>query len=164
MDVATGQTVARGFAMPHSPRVYRGRVWLLDSGAGRLVTVDPRTGGVEPVAELPGYTRGLAFYESFAFVGLCKIRETAVFGGLPIAARRPDLKCGVAVVDLQSGRCPAFLELQSGVEEIFAVEVLPGLRFPAVSGPHPAEDGVPTIWSAPAPGTYPQVFNLKPLN
>src|SRR5438874_119092 len=147
----TGETVARGFAMPHAPRVYQGRVWLLDSGMGRLVTVDPANGKVEPVAELPGYTRGLAFHDHFAFVGLSKIRETSTFGGLPIAERREELRCGIGVVDVRNGRFAAHLEFQSGVEEIFAVEVLPGIRLPVVSGPYPEVDGVPTIWSAPDP-------------
>jgi hypothetical protein len=61
----------------------------------------------------------------------------------------------VAVVDLATGRRLAHLQFQSGVEEIFAVEVLPGSRFPAVSGPHPAADGVPPIWSAPDPDHSP---------
>src|SRR5262249_53395294 len=87
IHVSPGATVARGFAMPHSPRVFQGRVWLLDSGTGRLVVVDSSTARVETVAELPGYTRGLAFHDDFAFVGLSKIRETAVFGGVPIAQR-----------------------------------------------------------------------------
>src|SRR5262249_49678284 len=99
IDVPSGETVARGFAMPHSPRVSQGRVWLLDSGTGRLVIVDPANGQVKPVAELPGYTRGLAFHDSFAFVGLSKIRETSTFGGLPIAERRRELPCGVGIVD-----------------------------------------------------------------
>jgi uncharacterized protein (TIGR03032 family) len=149
IHVPSGATVARGFAMPHSPRVRHGRVWLLDSGKGRLLIVDPATNGVQVVAELPGYPRGLAFHESFAFVGLSKIRETSTFGGMPIADRRAELKCGIAIVDLRSGRLVAHLELHSGVEEIFAVEVLPGIRFPAVSGPYPEADGVPTVWNAP---------------
>lgn len=153
IHVPSGQTVARGFAMPHSPRVYQGRVWLLDSGTGRLVNVDPTNGAVETVEELPGYTRGLAFHDSFAFVGLSKIRETSTFGGMPIAERREQLRCGVGVVDLRTRRLLAHLEFQSGIEEIFAVEVLPGIRCPAVSGPYPVQDGVPTIWSAPDPAT-----------
>lgn len=151
IHVPSGQTIARGFAMPHSPRVYRGRLWLLDSGTGRLVMVDPSSGAVEPVTELPGYTRGLAFHDTFGFVGLSKIRETATFGGLPIAERREELRCGVGIVDLRNGRLLAHVEFQSGVEEIFAIEVLPGIRCPAVSGPYPGLDGVPTIWSAPEP-------------
>jgi hypothetical protein len=44
MHVASNEVAARGFAMPHSPRVYDGRVWLLDSGRGQLVCMDPETG------------------------------------------------------------------------------------------------------------------------
>jgi hypothetical protein len=49
IDVAGGRTVARGFAMPHSPRVHGGRVWVLNSGAGRLMLVDPASGQAEAV-------------------------------------------------------------------------------------------------------------------
>jgi uncharacterized protein (TIGR03032 family) len=151
IDVASGQTVARGFAMPHSPRVHRGRVWMLHSGAGQLVLVDPASGKAQTVAELPGYTRGLALYDRFAFVGLSKIRETATFGGMPIAERRPELKCGVGVVDLGTGRLAAHLEFVTGVEEIFDVQVLPGARCPALSGPYAGLDGAAPIWTVPPP-------------
>jgi uncharacterized protein (TIGR03032 family) len=151
IDVPSGQTVARGFAMPHSPRVHAGRVWLLHSGAGQLVLVDPATGKAETVAELPGYTRGLALHDRFAFVGLSKIRETSTFGGMPIAARRPELKCGVGVVDLTTGRLVAHLEFLSGVEEIFDVQVVPGARCPALSGPYAGLDGAAPIWTVPQP-------------
>jgi uncharacterized protein (TIGR03032 family) len=153
IDVASGQTVARGFAMPHSPRVHGGRVWLLHSGAGQLVLVDPANGKAETVTELPGYTRGLALYDRFAFVGLSKIRETATFGGMPIAARRPELKCGVGVVDLGTGRLMAHLEFVTGVEEIFDVQVVPGACCPTLSGPYPSLDDAAPIWTVPPPGT-----------
>ena len=149
IDVASGETVARGFAMPHSPRVHRGRVWMLHSGAGQLVLVDPASGRAETVTELPGYTRGLALYDRFAFVGLSKIRETSTFGGMPIAERRPELKCGVGVVDLGTGRLIAHLEFVTGVEEIFDVQVMPGARCPALSGPYASLDGAAPIWTAP---------------
>jgi uncharacterized protein (TIGR03032 family) len=149
IDVASGQTVARGFAMPHSPRVHLGRVWMLHSGAGQLVLVDPASGKAQTVTELPGYTRGLALYDRFAFIGLSRIRETATFGGMPIAERRPELKCGVGVVDLGTGRLVAHLEFVTGVEEIFDVQVLPGARCPALSGPYPTLDGAGPIWTVP---------------
>jgi uncharacterized protein (TIGR03032 family) len=151
IDIPSGEIVARGFAMPHSPRVYGGRVWLLNSGAGRLVTVDIATGKAETVAELPGYTRGLALAGQFAFVGLSKIRETATFGGVPIAEQPEKLKCGVAIVDLVSGKPIGYLEFKTGVDEIFDVQVLPGIRFPAFSGPFPAQDGGKAIWTVPDP-------------
>ena len=134
IDVPSGEVVARGLSMPHSPRLHDGRLWLLESGTGRLVIVDTTSGRWETVAELPGFTRGLAIHGPYAFIGLSKIRETATFGGLPIAERLGELKCGVAVVDLRRGQVVGLLEFQTAVEEIFAVQVLPGLRFPEVMG------------------------------
>ncbi|HEY2840051.1 MAG TPA: TIGR03032 family protein [Pirellulales bacterium] len=153
IDVASGQTVARGFAMPHSPRVHQGRVWMLHSGAGQLVLIDPASGTVQTVTELPGYTRGLALYDRFAFVGLSKIRETSTFGGMPISERRPELKCGVGVVDLTTGRLVAHLEFVTGVEEIFDVQVVQGARCPALSGPYAGLDNAAPIWTVPEPAS-----------
>jgi hypothetical protein len=53
---------------------------------------------------------------------------------VPLAQRRDQLNCGVAVVDLHSGQVMALLEFQTAVEEIFDVHLLPGLRFPEVIG------------------------------
>lgn len=149
MDVPSGAVVARGFAMPHSPRLHAGRVWLLDSGRGRLCHVDTAAGQSHTVAEVPGYARGLAFHGPLAFIGLSRIRETSVFGGIPIAEDRERLKCGVAVVDCRSGEVIASLTFQSGVEEVFDIQVLPGVRCPMLSGPLPDLDGSQTIWLAP---------------
>ena len=68
IDFESGETVSRGFAMPHSPRVHLGHVWLLDSGAGSLVVVEPTNGKVHTVACFPGYAR-LAMTGNLAFVG-----------------------------------------------------------------------------------------------
>jgi uncharacterized protein (TIGR03032 family) len=76
----------------------------------------------------------LAFSDRYAFVGLSKIRETSTFGGLPIAERIRELKCGVWCLDIASGQLVAFLEFQKGVDEIFDVQVLQGIQFPAVIG------------------------------
>ncbi|WP_165229042.1 TIGR03032 family protein [Aquisphaera insulae] len=151
IDVASGETAVRGLCMPHSPRLHAGRLWVLDSGRGRLVQADPATGELTEVAEVPGYARGLAFDGPLAFVGLSRIRETSTFGGLPIAERRGGLKCGVAVVDLRDGRNIGLLEFQTGVDEIFDVQVLPGVRSPAFIGPHPELDETPPIWKVAQP-------------
>lgn len=134
IDVETGETIVRGLSMPHSPRIHDDQLWVLNSGHGQLALVDRGRGRLVPVADLPGYTRGLAFAGRFAFVGLSKIRETAVFGGVPIAERMQERKCGVSVVDTQTGQIAAFLEFDQTVEEIFDVQLLPGVRFPAVVG------------------------------
>jgi uncharacterized protein (TIGR03032 family) len=155
LDVPSGEPILQGLCMPHSPRVHGGRLWVLDSGHGRLSTVDPAAGTIEPVAHLPGYTRGLSFAGRYAFIGLSKIRESNVFGGLPIAERRGELKCGIGVVDLSSGQLAGQLEFQSGVEEIFDVQVLPNSLNPSVSGPAADSDGKPQVWLAAAPRWIP---------
>jgi uncharacterized protein (TIGR03032 family) len=149
LDVASGEIVVQGLAMPHSPRWYNGRLWVLDSGTGRLAVVDAQAGRADTVCEVPGYTRGLAFCGQFAFVGMSKIRETSVFGGVPIAQRPDQLKCGVAVVDLPTGQAVAYIQFQAGVEEIFDVQILPGITAPALCGPFPDLDGMNDIWLVP---------------
>jgi uncharacterized protein (TIGR03032 family) len=156
IEVPSGRTVASGFAMPHSPRVHRGRVWMLDSGKGQLVRVDPDDGRVDVLAELPGYARGLTLVGNYAFVGLSKIRETSTFGGVPIAERREALKCGVAAVDLGTGEIVGILEFRSGVDEIFDVAALEGVRAAVLRGPFATEDGAATIWTVPEPGRVPE--------
>jgi uncharacterized protein (TIGR03032 family) len=134
IDVPSGEFVTRGLSMPHSPRWYDGRLFVLESGTGGVALVDRGTGRRETVTALPGFTRGLARAGPYAFVGLSKIRPTSAMDGVPLAARRAELKCGVAAVDLRSGRVLGSLEFQSAVEEIFDVQLLPGVRFPEVVG------------------------------
>jgi uncharacterized protein (TIGR03032 family) len=133
IEVETGEVLLRGLSMPHSPRWHNGRLWLLDSGAGGVGYVDPRTRRYVRVAELPGFTRGLDFAGDLAIVGLSQVREGAVFSGIPIAERPlEERSCGVWVLDTRSGRTVAFVKFEDAVQEIFAVQALPGIRCPDV--------------------------------
>jgi uncharacterized protein (TIGR03032 family) len=134
IDVTAEAVVARGLCMPHSPRWHDGRLWMLESGTGRLVLADPQARTWQTVAELPGYARGLALCGPLAFVGLSLIRASSAVAAVPLTERCGDLKCGVAVVELQSGRIIASLEFETAVEEIYDVQLLRGLRFPEVVG------------------------------
>jgi uncharacterized protein (TIGR03032 family) len=130
MEVPSGAVLLRGLSMPHSPRWHQGRLWLLESGTGTLGAVDLRAGRYEPIAEVPGFTRGLDFYGGLAFLGLSQVRESAVFSGIPLTERLSERTCGVWVVDLATGRTVAFLRFEDAVQEVFAVQVVPQVRFP----------------------------------
>ena len=134
MEVPSGRDISRGLSMPHSPRWHLGRLWVLESGAGSLSVVDEMTGRLDHVALLPGFTRGLDFLGPYAFVGLSQVRESAVFSGIPITERLPveERMCGLWVVDVRTGQTTAFLRFESGVQEIFAVQVLPNIRYPEI--------------------------------
>ena len=125
IDVDSGSDIAVGLCMPHSPRFYRDSLYFLNSGLGELTKVDSK-GQLVTIDRVPGYTRGLSFAGQFAFVGMSQIRETNIFGGLPIGEKPDGLRCGVAVIDMESGRAVAWFEFKNGVEEIFAVEAIPG--------------------------------------
>ncbi len=130
MDVPDGRVVLRGLSMPHSPRRHDGRLWFLESGQGSLALADERRGAWQTVATLPGFTRGLDFHGPLAFIGLSQVRESATFSGIPLVERLTERSCGVWVVDLRDGRVVGFLRFEDGVQEIFAVSVLPGARYP----------------------------------
>jgi len=107
-------------------------VAVLESGAGSISVVDEKSGRLDAVAELPGFTRGLDFYGKYAFIGLSQVRETAVFSGIPITEKQEERLCGVYVVDVESGQLVGFLRFEEGVQEIFAVQVLAGIRYPEI--------------------------------
>ena len=132
LDVPHNAVLLRGLCMPHSPRWYQGRLWVLESGHGRLAVVDAAAGTWQTVAQLPGYTRGLDFAGPLAFVGLSQVREHAVFSGIPLVERLAERACGVWVVHIETGQTVGFVRFEAGVQEIFAVQVLHGLRFPEV--------------------------------
>jgi uncharacterized protein (TIGR03032 family) len=138
IEVETGRVLLRGLSMPHSPRWHDGKLWLLDSGAGGFGYVDPWTRRYERVAELPGFTRGLDFVGDLAFVGLSQVRESAVFSGIPIAERPVQQRsCGVWVLDIRTGQTVALVKFEDAVQEIFAVQALPGVRCPDVINDNP---------------------------
>lgn len=136
LDVESNEIVVRDLAMPHSPRWYQGRLWLLESGSGTIGTIDLARGRYEPLAELHGFTRGLDFCGPYAFVGLSQVRESAVFSGIPITERLQERNCGVWIVDLRNGETVALLKFEDALQEIFAVQVLPGIRFPEILTDH----------------------------
>jgi uncharacterized protein (TIGR03032 family) len=138
IEVATGRVVAKGLSMPHSPRLYRGKLWLLDSGSGFFGRVDLERGAFEPVAFCPGYTRGLAFHGDFAVVGVSKPRENRTFQGLALQenlkTRDAEARCGLLVVDLRTGDVVHWLRIEGVVQELYDVATLPGVVRPMALG------------------------------
>ena len=138
IEVGSGDIVADGLSMPHSPRLHRGRLWLLNSGAGEFGYVDLQSGRFEPLAFCPGYARGLAFSGDHAIIGLSLPRNDRTFTGLPLdeALRQRDAepRCGLIVVDLNSGDIANWIRIEGVVNELYDVAVLPNVRRPSLVG------------------------------
>ena len=138
IDVRTNDIVVQGLSMPHSPRVYRDKLWLLDSGNGDFGYVDLARGRFEPVAFCPGYARGLAFVGDFAVVGLSRPRENKTFSELALDDRLREknigARCQLQVIDLKRGDVVHSLRIEGVVSELYDVVVLPGVRRPTALG------------------------------
>lgn len=138
IDVASSEIVATGLSMPHSPRLYRGDLWLLNSGTGEFGRIDRANGKFEPVAFCPGYARGLSFVGDFAVIGLSMARENRTFSGLDLdaalAKRDVDARCGLAIIDLNSGDMVHWVRIDGVVRELYDVAHLPGVTRPSAIG------------------------------
>jgi uncharacterized protein (TIGR03032 family) len=137
IEVPSGDVIVTGLSMPHSPRIYRDKLWVLDSGTGEFGWIDRKAGTFESVASCPGYLRGLCFVEDFAVIGLSKPRDNT-FSGLALhdnlAARETEPWCGILVNDLRTGDIVHWLRLEGVVTELYDVVALPAVIRPMALG------------------------------
>lgn len=135
IDVQTNEVICEGLSMPHSPRLWNGKLWLLNSGAGELGFVED--GAFTPFAFCPGFARGLGFHGHYAFVGLSKPRYER-FEGLALDQRLKDTDsepwCGVQIIDLTSGACAQWFRIDGAVAELYDVAVVTGFNQPMALG------------------------------
>ncbi|MBD2314594.1 TIGR03032 family protein [Desertifilum sp. FACHB-1129] len=138
IEVTSHQRVVQGLSMPHSPRWYQGKLWLLNSGTGYFGYIDLQRGSFEPVTFCPGYLRGLAFVGNFAIVGLSRPRGHKTFSGLALddnlQKRDAEARCGLQVIDLRTGDIVHWLRIEGVVEELYDVAALVGVRRPMALG------------------------------
>ncbi|MEO0373502.1 MAG: TIGR03032 family protein [Cyanobacteria bacterium P01_A01_bin.17] len=138
IDITSNEIIAGGLSMPHSPRWYQEKLWVLNSGTGEFGFIDLEFGTFQPVAFCPGYLRGLAFCGDFAIVGLSKPRENKTFSGLPFneTLKEKDVKprCGLFVIDLRTGDIVHSLNLEGIVTEMYDVAILSGVQRPMAIG------------------------------
>ncbi|MCA8999872.1 MAG: TIGR03032 family protein [Planctomycetaceae bacterium] len=138
LDVESGETILTGLSMPHSPRVYRDKLWVLNSGAGEFGYVDREVGRLECVAECSGYARGLAFVNGWALVGTSLPRHEPTFRGLPIeqkfSATGQTPRCGLQVISLETGDTAHWVRIEGDVQELYDVVVLPEVVRPRAAG------------------------------
>jgi uncharacterized protein (TIGR03032 family) len=151
IDATTNNVLCRGLCLPHSPRLVGQRLFVLESGEGRVLTVDRQSGHADLVADLPGFVRGLADRDGILFVGLSNVRDTERGASLPISQNR-SLVTGVAAIDAASGRALGQMRFFGEPREVFALAVIPSVRRAGLSNgvqanQHYAVDGrVVSCW------------------
>jgi uncharacterized protein (TIGR03032 family) len=138
VEIPDGRVIARGLSMPHSPRLHRGRLWLHNSGTGHFGSIDPAGGEFEPLTFCPGYLRGLALVGDYAIVGLSHPRHDKTFSGLALdeelARRNAEPRCGLLVIDINTGDVAHWLRVDGMVRELYDVAVLLHVGLPMALG------------------------------
>ncbi len=124
MDIKTNEILLEGLSMPHSPRWHQDKLYLLESGNGAISYYNFKKKKAIEIAKVPGFTRGLDIVGDFAFIGVSKVRESATFSGLEIT-KLPKRVSGVWIVNIKTGAIVSFVEFTSGLDEVFAITVLP---------------------------------------
>lgn len=127
MDVSNNELVAANVPMPHSPRIFDGKLYVLLSATGELAEVELDTGKLRPIIRLDGFVRGLAKYGDYLFVGLSKLRQnSSTFAHLDIALKAK--KAGIAIIHLPTATQVGHIHYEASVDEIYDVQVMPFLR------------------------------------
>ncbi|WP_199302920.1 TIGR03032 family protein [Oscillatoria sp. FACHB-1406] len=138
IDVSTNEIILNTLSMPHSPRWYRGQLWVLNSGTGDLGTVDLERGVFEAIAFCPGYARGLTFYKDWALVGLSKPRREGAFSELTLDERlttkEAESQCGIAIINIKTGNIDHWIQIEGMITELYDLQVLPGVQRPMAFG------------------------------
>ena len=136
IDMQTDEIICQGLSMPHSPRSHNGELWVLNSGTGYLGVVNrdkPPEEAFEPRVFCPGFLRGLAFVGDYAFVGLSKPRYKR-FDGLDLEQALKDADsvawCGIQIIELSTGTCAEWLRIDGNLNELYDLEVIPGVKTP----------------------------------
>lgn len=131
MNVLDNQIIAEGLPMPHTPRIWNNKLYVLLSAAEKLVCVNPENGTYEEVAHIPGFVRGMAKRGDYVFVATSKLRKnSSTFKHLDIADKADE--AGITVLHLPTGAIVAKLRFQMTVDEIYDVQILPNVQRPNI--------------------------------
>ncbi len=134
MDVDQNKIICEGLSMPHSPRLIDGELYVLLSGTGELVKVNPATGKYDVIKSLDGFTRGMDRIGDYLFIGLSKLRETSqAFQNLPVSKK--SIYSGIVILYIPKMSLAGYIKYENNVDEIYDVRILPNQKRPAILNP-----------------------------
>ena len=138
MDIEKDEIIAEGLSMPHSPRWYKKKLWVLNSGTGEFGYINIKKGEFNAISFCPGYLRGMAFINDYAIVGMSLPRDNKTFNDLPLQEnlkeKNAEPRCGLQVIDLTNGDVVHGVRISGIVAELYDVVVLPNVVRPMTLG------------------------------
>lgn len=132
IDIETDDILLSGLMMPHSPRFYRDKLYVCESGYGIIWCIDPETREKTLFAKLQGFTRGISFHDNLMFVGLSKVRASEASLSPPLAQEFDETYSGVWVLDIDTGEVVTYMSFEGTVTQVYDVGIIPDALFPQV--------------------------------
>lgn len=156
IDVTSNTTIASGLTLPRCPRLYKEKLWILNSGAGSLGYIDITTGSFEEVTACPGMPTSLDFINNYAIVGVSRPKQEGAHKDLSLwqslEKDNQECSCGVYIINLDTGKIEQHISFDAVINEVFSVKALRGAKRPMLIGPNQAELAtIITIGSLPKP-------------
>ena len=138
IDIVTNKVICADLSMPHSPRFYKNKLWLLNAGTGEFGYVDQSKNSFVPIAFCPGFLRGLSFSGDYAIIGLSKQRSDRTFQDLVLDERlkkeRVEPRCGLQIINLNTGDATHTFWLEGIISEIYDVTSIADTVHPMALG------------------------------
>lgn len=123
MKTPSGEIILDKLAMPHSPRIINGKLYILLSASGQLIKVDTENKNYSVEAEYPAFIRGMTSMGKYLFIGMSKVRESSkTFNKIPVS--KMSKHAGVIVYDLETKKFIGKILYLSTVEEIYDVQII----------------------------------------
>ena len=133
MEYPSGRIILDKLAMPHSPRLFNGKLYLLNSAQGELLSVNPKDGTSEVIVKLGAFARGMSLHGDYLFIGVSKLRHNnPTFADLPIAKTSFS---GIIAVYLPNKSIVGSLNYEMSVDEIYDVKVIDNYQSPSILSP-----------------------------
>jgi uncharacterized protein (TIGR03032 family) len=131
IDIENNEILSQGLSMPHSPRLYQERLFVLESGKGHLTEIDRASGEKLQSIKVGGFVRGISFCDDHAFIATSKLRKnSSTFAHLNI----PDSEnvCSIRVYHIPTMSFVGYLKYETSVDEIFDLHILKGYVRPNI--------------------------------
>jgi uncharacterized protein (TIGR03032 family) len=130
IDIDTDEILIEGMIMPHSPKVYKGEIYVCESGIGVVWRYNPKTKEKTEVIKLQGFTRGLYFYGGVMFVGTSQVRASEIKNPSPITTMYDETYAGVWMINLETNEEIGHIKFEGDVDQIYDITVIPDSTMP----------------------------------
>jgi uncharacterized protein (TIGR03032 family) len=122
-DIENNKMIAKGLAMPHTPRIYNNELYVLLSATGELVKINKENGTYDVVVKIGGFVRGMSLHKDYLFIGQSKLRKnSSTFGKLPFA--KDANQAGIVIVHLPTKSITGKITYLTSLDEIYDIHIL----------------------------------------